>query len=128
MRFIAVIDFALNVDSSMSVIAALNCTAPSACSNRTGIFVVNLYSIHSSFTPKIESYGPVIPRSVIKAVPFAKILASEVCTCVCVPTTAVTVPSAEESKVFPELTVVQYHYHTTTSLVAVYPTFPYLSI
>ena len=47
---------------------------------------------------------------------------------ICQLPTAEMVPSAEESKVFPELTIVQYNYHTITLLVAVYPTFPYLSI
>ena len=38
------------------------------------------------------------------------------------------VPSAEESKVFPELTVVQYNDLNITSLVVVYLTYTYLSI
>ena len=41
-----------------------------------------------------ESCGPVIPASVIAAVPPGRTRASLVCTCVCVPTTAVTRPSS----------------------------------
>ena len=41
---------------------------------------------------------------------------------------AVMVPSAEESKVLPKLTVVQYYDHSITSLVVVYLTYTYLSI
>ena len=41
----------------------------------------------------IESCGPVMPTSVRYAVPFGRIRSSAVCTCVCVPTTAVTLPS-----------------------------------
>jgi hypothetical protein len=44
-------------------------------------------------TPITLSYGPVMPTSVRYAVPFGSTRSSAVCTCVCVPTTAVTVPS-----------------------------------
>ena len=37
----------------------------------------------------IESCGPVMPTSVRYAVPFGRMRSSAVCTCVCVPTTAV---------------------------------------
>ena len=43
--------------------------------------------------PIDEMYGPVMPRSVMYAVPFGRIQASDVWTCVCVPTIAVTRPS-----------------------------------
>jgi hypothetical protein len=43
--------------------------------------------------PMIESCGPVIPESVRYAVPFGRIRSSAVCTCVCVPTTSVALPS-----------------------------------
>ncbi len=42
-----------------------------------------------------ESCGPVMPASVMNAVPFGSTVASDVWTCVCVPTTAVTRPSSQ---------------------------------
>ena len=48
----------------------------------------------SALTPITESCGPVIPASVIAAVPPGCTRASLVCTCVCVPNTAVTRPSS----------------------------------
>ena len=48
----------------------------------------------SSFrTPITESHGPHMPTSVTKAVPPGSTRASAVCTCVCVPSTAETLPS-----------------------------------
>ena len=51
----------------------------------------------SASTPITESCGPVMPASVMKAVPFGRTVASEVWTCVCVPTTAVTRPSSQRA-------------------------------
>ena len=51
----------------------------------------------SASTPITESCGPVMPASVMKAVPFARTRASEVWTCVWVPTTAVTRPSSQRA-------------------------------
>ena len=48
----------------------------------------------SARTPITESCGPVMPASVIAAVPPGRTRASFVCTCVCVPSTAVTRPSS----------------------------------
>ena len=48
-----------------------------------------------ALTPITESCGPVMPTSVIAAVPPRWTRASEVCTCVCVPSTAVTRPSSQ---------------------------------
>ena len=48
----------------------------------------------SALTPITESCGPVMPASVIAAVPPGCTRASLVCTCVCVPKTAVTRPSS----------------------------------
>ena len=56
---------------------------------------VRIRSIASSaFTPITESCGPVMPASVIAAVPPGRTRASFVWTCVCVPSTAVTRPSS----------------------------------
>jgi len=51
----------------------------------------------SASTPITESCGPVIPASVMNAVPFGSTVASEVWTCVWVPTTAVTRPSSQRA-------------------------------
>ena len=48
-------------------------------------------------TPITESCGPVMPTSVIAAVPPGWTRASDVCTCVCVPSTAVTRPSSQRA-------------------------------
>ena len=48
--------------------------------------------------PRIESDGPVIPRSVIKPVPLGRTHASEVCTWVWVPQTADTSPSSYHAR------------------------------
>jgi len=45
-----------------------------------------------------ESCGPVIPASVMNAVPRGRTPASDVCTWVCVPTTAVTLPSSQRAR------------------------------
>ena len=69
-------------------------TSPSAGWKRTGI-AVRIRSIASSArTPMTESCGPVMPASVIAAVPPGCTRASFVCTWVCVPITAVTRPSS----------------------------------
>src|SRR5262249_23573803 len=64
-------------------------TSPSAGSNRIGIPVRILRIACAARTPITESCGPVIPASVIAAVPPGRTRASFVCTCVCVPITAV---------------------------------------
>ena len=51
----------------------------------------------SASTPMTESCGPVMPASVMKAVPPGRTRASAVCTCVWVPTTAVTLPSSQRA-------------------------------
>src|SRR5438874_1393467 len=51
----------------------------------------------SASTPITESCGPVIPASVSAAVPPGCTRASFVCTCVCVPITAVTRPSSHRA-------------------------------
>ena len=68
-------------------------TSPVAGSSRTGIPVTKRRIAPSGTLPITESCGPVIPASVIAAVPPASTRASFVCTCVCVPSTAVTRPS-----------------------------------
>ena len=72
-------------------------TSPSAGSNRTGIPVRMRRIASSALTPITESWGPVIPASVIAAVPPGSTRASEVWTCVCVPITAVTRPSSQRA-------------------------------
>ena len=64
-----------------------------AGSSRTGQPVTNRLIAPSGSLPITESCGPVIPASVIAAVPPESTRASFVCTCVCVPITAVTRPS-----------------------------------
>jgi len=51
----------------------------------------------SASTPITESCGPVMPASVMNAVPFGSTVASEVWTWVWVPTTAVTRPSSQRA-------------------------------
>ncbi len=76
-------------------------TPPSATSKRTGMPVRIRWVASSAFTPITESCGPVMPASVIAAVPPGSTRASEVWTCVCVPITAVTRPSSQrESATF----------------------------
>jgi len=64
-----------------------------AGSNLVGIPLRNRSSDGSRSIPMMPSCGPVIPASVMYAVPFGRIRSSAVCTCVCVPTTSVTLPS-----------------------------------
>ena len=70
-------------------------TPPSAASNRTGMPVRIRCDRELASTPITESCGPVIPTSVIAAVPPGSTRASAVWTCVCVPITAVTRPSSQ---------------------------------
>jgi len=51
----------------------------------------------SASTPITESWGPVMPASVMNAVPFGRTFASDVWTWVCVPRTAVTRPSSQRA-------------------------------
>ena len=65
----------------------------SEVSKRTGIIVSSDSIACSRLTPITPPRGPVIPTSVMYAVPPGSTRASAVGTCVCVPTTAVTRPS-----------------------------------
>ena len=68
-------------------------TSPVAGSSRVGRPVTKRRIAPSATEPITESCGPVMPASVIAAVPPASTRASAVWTCVWVPTTAVTRPS-----------------------------------
>jgi hypothetical protein len=72
-------------------------TSPVAGSKRTGIPVRSRRRISSASTPITESCGPVMPTSESAAVPPGWIRASFVCTCVCVPSTAVARPSSQRA-------------------------------
>src|SRR5207248_1869089 len=72
-------------------------TPPAAGSNRTGIPVRMRAIASSALTPITESCGPVMPASVIAAVPPGCTRASLVWTCVCVPITAVTRPASRRA-------------------------------
>ena len=67
--------------------------SPLAVSKRAGSPLRNLAMTGAFSTPMTPSCGPVMPTSVRYAVPFGRIRSSAVCTCVCVPKTAVTRPS-----------------------------------
>jgi len=68
-------------------------TSPLAGSRRTGRPVTKRRIAPSGTLPITESCGPVIPASVIAAVPPVRTRASFVCMWVCVPSTAVTRPA-----------------------------------
>lgn len=89
---ISLADVQRPVFSSISNTTPQNSVSPAASSKRTGIWVKNFSRIHSFFTPKIESFAPTMPTSVTKPVPADSTHASLVCTCVCVPNTALTRP------------------------------------
>lgn len=82
-----------DVLSSISNITAFKIHFPSAILYLSGNVVSNLFIEAFIFIPITEYFGPVIPISVIYAVPFGKIFSSAVCTCVCVPNIAVAFPS-----------------------------------
>ena len=86
-------DEAFLVDWSKVITAPSSVAGPSATLKRAGIPVVNFCVTGAKSRPIDEYQGPVIPRSVWNAVPPGNTIASDVCTCVCVPTTAVTRPS-----------------------------------
>src|SRR5687768_2303720 len=67
--------------------------SPVAVSNRPGNPVTNRAMIASLSMPITPSCGPVMPTSVRHAVPPGRMRSSAVCTCVCVPITAETLPS-----------------------------------
>ena len=71
----------------------LNIQLPSANLYLSGSDVTNLFIEALTSIPITEFFGPVIPISVMYAVPFAVTSSSAVCTCVCVPNIAVTFPS-----------------------------------
>src|SRR6266545_238612 len=81
------------VARSAVTMTPLSRPGPAADSNFTGSPVTKRVSAISVVTPMIESCGPVIPASVMYAVPLGRIQSSAVCTCVCVPNTPVTRPS-----------------------------------
>ena len=89
-------------------------TSPSAGWKRTGIPVRNRWIARSASTPITESCGPVIPASVIAAVPPGWTRASAVCTCVCVPITAVTRPSSTRASAIFSLVASPWKSTTTT--------------
>ena len=68
-------------------------TSPVAGSRRVGMPVTKRLIALCSSLPITESCGPVMPASVIAAVPPLSTRASLVWTWVCVPSTAVTRPS-----------------------------------
>ena len=82
---------------ALTVAVADDGTPVSAGRNRTGIPVRIRRIARSASTPITESCGPVIPASVIAAVPPGCTRASLVCTWVCVPITAVTLPSSQRA-------------------------------
>ena len=92
-RYILFISSTLFVFSLISKITALKIHSPVAILYLSGSVVSNLFNDTSISIPITEFFGPVIPISVMYAVPFGKILSSAVCTCVCVPNTAVAFPS-----------------------------------
>ena len=81
------------VDGSKVMTAPSSVAGPSATEKRDGTPVRNFCLTGSKSRPMEENHGPVMPRSVWNAVPPGSTKASDVCTCVCVPTTAVTRPS-----------------------------------
>src|SRR5262249_29677500 len=81
------------VSGSMRMTAPCSAAGPLAGSNRFGICERKRWTARSLSTPITESVGPVIPRSVMYAVPLGSTRSSAVCTCRCVPTTALTRPS-----------------------------------
>ena len=93
-------------------------TPPVAVSNRTGIPVRMRRIASSLVTPITESCGPVIPTSVSAAVPPGSTRASEVCTWVCVPSTAVTRPSSHVASATFSLVASACRSTTTTGVVS----------
>src|SRR5215471_15854711 len=79
--------------SSTRMSAPCSFTLFRATSKRCGMPVVNFLNTGSSSRPRTPSCGPVKPASLKYAVPLGRICSSAVCTCVCVPTTALTRPS-----------------------------------
>ena len=91
-------------------------TPPVAVSNRTGMPVRIRRIARSVSTPITESCGPVIPTSVIAAVPPGRTRASAVWTCVCVPRTAVTRPSSHAASATFSLVASAWTSTTTTGV------------
>src|SRR5262249_3252411 len=73
------------VASSASITTPFSRGLPVAGSNRDGIPLRKRASAGSRSIPMIESCGPVMPTSVMYAVPFGSTRSSAVCTWVCVP-------------------------------------------
>ena len=83
---------ALPVAASTSTTAPPRRGSPVATSKELGTKVTVVNSTRSTRRPRMLSYGPVMPTSVMKAVPPGRICSSAVGTCVCVPRTALTLP------------------------------------
>ena len=81
------------VEASTVMTTPFSRGSPVAVSNRAGNPVTKRAMIASFSMPITPSCGPVMPTSVRHAVPPARMRSSAVCTCVCVPITAVTMPS-----------------------------------
>ena len=84
---------ALPVAASAETMSPLRRAVPAAGSNFDGMPLRNRASAASTDTPMIDSSGPVMPASVMQAVPLGSTRSSAVWTCVCVPITAVARPS-----------------------------------
>ena len=93
-------------------------TPPVATSKRTGIPVRMRCVASSALTPITESCGPVMPTSVIAAVPPGCTRASAVCTWVCVPITAVTRPSSQRARATFSLVASAWTSTSTTGVVS----------
>ena len=81
------------VDGSTVMTTPLSRGSPVAVSNRAGNPVTNRAITASLSMPMTPSCGPVMPTSVRHAVPPGRMRSSAVCTWVCVPITADTLPS-----------------------------------
>jgi len=87
----------LPVDASMSTTTAINVASPSATRGAYMMPVSKRRIMTSGSNPMIEDRTPVMPTSVMNAVPAAVTRASAVGTCVCVPRTADIRPSSKRS-------------------------------
>ena len=83
---------ALPVAGSTSTTTPASRGSPLATSNALGTNVTVVASTRSMRRPRMLSYGPVMPTSLMNAVPPGRICSSAVGTCVCVPSTALTRP------------------------------------
>ena len=96
--------FAFPDFSSTSMSTPFRWTGPLGISNRCGVWYKNRAMACSFLTPMTESVGPVMPASVMNAVPEARIRSSAVWTCVWVPITALALPSrCQASAIFSDV-------------------------